>query len=42
MRRALTTAFVESVKPSDGVRMVYRDAKLKSFSLRVSPGGNRT
>ena len=41
MRKLLTAAFVESIKPSDR-RVEYWDAKLTGFGLRVTENGIKT
>src|SRR5271167_1820843 len=41
MRKALTAAFVEAVKPQDR-RIDYWDAKLAGFGLRVTENGAKT
>ena len=42
MRQALTTAFCERVKATEGKQVTYFDTKTTGFALRVSPGFTRT
>lgn len=41
MSKALTSAFVEAVKPVPGRQVEHADAKVPGLALRVSPGGSK-